>query len=445
VPVRVPVPVRIAPSPVAPALDPTVGAPPTRDEVKQYVDDYMEERSLFAPVPEDQRLERMGSLIDLSVILDTTVGTSQASDGALSEGIALGDHDPHVRGFNARNEEFVVTADVDPYFYGLLDVVYKLSEEGESVLELEEAYALSTSLPAGLQLKIGQFFTEFGRMNPVHPHAWQFLDYPVILGRVFGADGLRGQGLRVSWIVPSESVPLTVFAGVQNAVGDTQAPFFGADGDVIGNHEQQRHGVDSLGDFAWHVRVEGSHDFAGVHDGTLSVLGGVSVGLGPNGTGSGGRSRVYGADLFFKWKADRTEAGWPWIRWQTEYVSRHFEADGQDRDLPDGMGGLTTVHVDPFTYKDSGFYTELVFGFTRPWSLGVRYDHAMSNGAFAGDHDRISGALTYYPSEFSRIRLQVGYDDVQGLSTDHPGQDDGNFSVWLNFDYALGKHGAHKF
>ena len=75
----------------------------------------------------------------------------------------------------------------------------------------------------------------------------------------------------------------------------------------------------------------------------------------------------------------------------------------------------------------------------------MRYDHATSNGVFAGDHDRLSAALTYYPSHFSRIRLQVSYDDVAGLSTAFPGEHDGNFSVWLNFDFALGKHGAHKF
>ena len=256
-------PVEAATSPAAPvqnsapAPDPTDGViatpsspartpPTTRDEVKRYVDEYMEERSLFEPAPEEQRLVNTGTLIDLSVILDASLGTSRASSDTLSGGIALGDHDPHVRGFNARNEEFVVTADVDPYFYGLLDVVYKLSEDGESEFELEEAYALSTSLPAGLQLKIGQFFTEFGRMNPVHPHAWQFLNYPVILGRVFGSDGLRGQGLRLSWISPSDCVPVTLLAGVQNAVGETQAPFFGAAGDVVGNHEQQTHAVHSL-------------------------------------------------------------------------------------------------------------------------------------------------------------------------------------------------------
>ena len=37
--------------------------------------------------------------------------------------------------------------------------------------------------PANLQLKGGQFFTEFGRQNPQHPHSWAFVDQPLVLNR----------------------------------------------------------------------------------------------------------------------------------------------------------------------------------------------------------------------------------------------------------------------
>ncbi len=417
----------------------------TREEVTGVVEDYLTERDLFQGVPENAVIPSAGTLLDLSVVLDATVGTSTATDDALSGAIALGDHDPHVRGFNARNEEVVASADVDPYFYGFFDVVYKLSEEGESEFELEEAYALTTSLPCSLQLKIGQFFTEFGRLNPSHPHTWQFVNFPVILGRAFGADGLRGQGARLSWIVPHTCFPVTLLAGVQNARGETQVPFFGADGEEIGLHEYQHHDVKALDDLAYHFRAEASKDFRGVHCGTLSVLGGASFAIGPNGTGEGGRTRVYGGDLFLKWRADKSDAGWPWAQWQTEFLLRDFRAADQDRLVDDGLGGTMPVHVDAFDYIDKGFYSELVYGFHRPWSVGLRVDQAWSNGAYAGDHTRVSGALTYYPSEFSRIRLQVSYDDVTGLSSAFPRNVDGNWSVWLNFDFSLGKHGAHKF
>ena len=50
---------------------------------------------------------------------------------------------------------------------------------------------------------------------------------------------------------------------------------------------------------------------------------------------------------------------------------------------------------------------------------------------------RLSPNLTYYPSEFSKIRLQYNYDDRAQIGIDH--------SVWLQFEFLLGSHAAHKF
>jgi hypothetical protein len=66
-----------------------------------------------------------------------------------------GDHDPLVRGFTIPNEELTLDGAVDPYFKGFVDVVYKIDAAGESAFELEEAYILTSSLPANLQIKAG--------------------------------------------------------------------------------------------------------------------------------------------------------------------------------------------------------------------------------------------------------------------------------------------------
>ena len=50
---------------------------------------------------------------------------------------------------------------------------------------------------------------------------------------------------------------------------------------------------------------------------------------------------------------------------------------------------------------------------------------------------RISPNITWYPSEFSKIRLQYNYDDREGIGTDH--------SLWLQTEFILGAHAAHKF
>lgn len=404
----------------------------SNDLLHQEIEDYLAQRDLFSAELPNSKVAG-GSLIDISVILDATVGGSTASDEALAF-INLGDHDPKVRGFNVRNEELVLSADVDPYFYGFLDVVYKISEEGESEVELEEAYGLTTSLPANLQFKVGQFFTEFGRVNPTHPHSWEFLNFPIILGRVFGGDGWRGQGARISWLVPGVSFPITILAGVQNAKGETQASFLGVEGETVGAYTLMNESFHGLSDLAWNARVEASRDFA-AGEGTVTALLGFSFGYGPNGTGSDANTTLYGTDFYLKWKPARTDAGWPFVAWQTEFLWRDYDAAAQ----------TDPAVLAATLYKDWGFYTQVVWAFRRPWTAGIRYDYADSNGAYPGVAERVSIAVTYYTSEFARIRLQANWDFTDGLDVLVPGQSDRNFSLWINFDFSLGKHGAHKF
>jgi hypothetical protein len=189
-----------------------------------------------------------------------------------------------------------------------------------------------------------------------------------------------------------------------------------------------------LGDLAWNARIEASHDLVS-WQGTLTALLGFSFGYGPNGTGPDANTSIYGADLYVKWRPDRTEAGWPSVAWQTEFVWRDYDAAAQ-----------TDPTALPSTlYEDWGLYTQVVWAFRRPWTAGIRYDYADSNGAYPGAAERLSLALTYSTSEFARIRLELNWDFVDGLDVTVPGADDDAFGLWINFSFALGKHGAHKF
>src|SRR5216110_1059872 len=75
--------------------------------------------------------------------------------------IEVGDHDPQQRGFNARNIELAFDGAVDPYFEGFANIVFKLNNDNETEVEVEEAFMQTTSLPFNLQLKAGQFFAAF--------------------------------------------------------------------------------------------------------------------------------------------------------------------------------------------------------------------------------------------------------------------------------------------
>src|SRR5262245_35272939 len=103
----------------------------------------------------------------LNLSFDTLVaaGTSTSPD---VESLQSGGHDPSQRGFTAQNVEMVLEGAVDPYFLGQGNVVLQIGPDGETNVELEEAYLVSTSLPANLQVKAGMYFTEFGRLNAQH-------------------------------------------------------------------------------------------------------------------------------------------------------------------------------------------------------------------------------------------------------------------------------------
>lgn len=85
-------------------------------------------------------------------------------------GLQAGGHDPNQNGFTVQNVELAIGATVDPYLDAQANIVFQIDADGETVVELEEAYFITRNLPAGLQVKGGQHFTEFGRQNKQHPH-----------------------------------------------------------------------------------------------------------------------------------------------------------------------------------------------------------------------------------------------------------------------------------
>src|SRR6266513_2951745 len=125
----------------------------------------------------------------MNISLDGLFALAYSSARDLNH-IEVGDHDPQQRGFNARNTELAFDGAVDPYFEGFANIVFKLDNDNETEVEVEEAFMQTTSLPFNLQLKAGQFFAAFGRLNQVHPHAWEFVDTPLVNGLFLGADGL---------------------------------------------------------------------------------------------------------------------------------------------------------------------------------------------------------------------------------------------------------------
>ena len=348
--------------------------------------------------------------------------------------IQPGCHDPSQRGFSIRNAELALDGAVDPYFKAFANIVFMTDFEEETQLELEEAYALSSCLPYGLQAKAGRFYAEFGRQNTQHPHAWSFVDQPLVLNRMFGEDGLRQNGARLSWLAPTPNfTELTI--GMFNGQGADACSFrYTGEADTNGvnrvyGHATTASNLDGLGDFLFVPRLASAFDLT---DSQTLVLG-ASAALGPNDTGKDTYTMIYGVDAYWKWKPANAEAGWPFVTWQTEALARNFEA-----------GADETAGLPSETLRDWGLYSQVQWGFIRCWTAGLRGEYVTGNTSASTEANaeratttRVSPNVTWYPTEFSKIRLQYNHD-WREYAQDAD-------AVWLQLEFMLGAHAAHKF
>jgi hypothetical protein len=123
-------------------------------------------------------------------------------------------------------------------------------------------------------------------------------------------------------------------------------------------------------------------------------------------------------------------------------------------EVVDDNTGLPAV-LEGENLTDYGVYAQVLDGFTKGWVAGLRGDwvdgeeadyetrglsldgEPLGRDPLRAERWRISPNLTWYPSEFSKVRLQYNFDHRQDMGEDH--------SVWLQFEFLLGSHAAHKF
>ena len=355
----------------------------------------------------------------LNLSLDGLIAAGGSSEKDVP-GLQLGSHDPSRGGFTLQNVELVLDGAVDPYFTAQANVVFVESPDGESEIELEEFFATTSSLPHSLQVRAGHFYTEFGRLNAQHPHSWDFVDQPLSHARMFGADNLRASGARLSWLMPSPFYS-ELYLTIQNAFGATLTSFGWTEGEEVFGRMMGAGAVEDFGDLLYVPRYAVSID---VTD-NQTVLAGLSAAIGPNGTGEDGRTRLYGVDLFWKWKSPRAHQGFPFVKVQAESIWRRYRADGPVEVL-----------------EDWGAYAQMLWGFRLGWVAGARFDRMGGDEGptpdpFVEERERASANLTWFITEYSKLRLQYNHDTRSDF--------DNADSVWFQLELILGAHAAHKF
>ena len=345
-----------------------------------------------------------------------------------------GEIGPGERSFNLGESEVTFAASVDPYFSAALTVA--LSGEGE--IGVEEAFARTTSLPAGFAVKGGRFFSGFGYLNEIHAHAWDFVDQPLVYQAFYG--GQYGQdGVQVKWLAPTD---LFLEFGAETGNGGefpgTRLSRNGLNGATLFTHVGGDLG-DSIGwraGLSWMDLDAEDRGYEDVNSAGNAVVNSFT-----------GSSETWIADATLKWtpaSSTRRQA----LKLQAEYMRR-----SEDGSLAYDVEGAGLS--DSYRGRQDGWYVQGVYQFNPRWRFGLRYDEldsgstriglVQSGDLLASDFplllpaspSRITTMIDFSPSEFSRLRAQYAWDDSRDAETDR--------QLLLQYIYALGAHGVHKF
>ncbi|HWV37515.1 MAG TPA: hypothetical protein VN033_03455 [Vulgatibacter sp.] len=345
------------------------------------------------------------------------VGTFAAAAFTREPTLRLAAHEPLHDGPQLQEIELALQSNVDPFLRA--DVYFAITEEG---LEVEEAYATTLALPWNLQARAGHFYAPFGRFNQVHfLEMTPFVDMPLPNRRFFGGEQLRGTGAEASVLLPLPFF-LELRAAAITAGNEVS---FGVEGSEI------ERATDLLGV----ARAMASFELAD----RLTLNVGASVASGPNATSDpidegAHRTDVYGGDLYLRLR-DRSSRAFTAL--QSEFMYRRASAPGG-------------------RVEQSGVYAWLVRRFDAHWEAAVRGD-LLPDGSEAGRPEleeelgpflepisqwRVGGAISWYPTEFQRLRLQVNHDSGIRARGGHArsGQE-----FFLQYQFVIGAHGAHPF
>lgn len=348
-------------------------------------------------------------------------------------------------GFALNEIELVGSADIDDKFYGKVTLGLH-QDNGETEVDIEEAFFQTTALPHGFTVKGGTFFSELGYLNAHHKHAWDFADAPLVyralLGRQYGDTGLQAR-----WIAPIDTF---VELGAEWTRGDA-FPAGGSPQDGRGAAVLFAHvGGDIGASHSWQLGL--SHLST---DSVTTEFGGHAHGAADAADNEFlGDATVSGIDVVYKW-APNGNSKQRNLKIQAEYFSRELDGEFEyEQGANTGEGSLLA--------KQTGWYLQGVYQFVPRWRVGVRFDKLRSNnqqtataiGGFADDEELFEATgwadegveperqtlmLDYSNSEFSRLRLQYSTEDSR-----HAGEGKDN-QLFVQYVYSLGAHGAHRF
>ena len=315
--------------------------------------------------------------------------------------------------FSLDESEFAFQAAVDPY--AKADFFISFGKEAEPLVlppgqvdqevpgepenaglnaEIEEAYVTLLALPFSLQVKAGKWRSQFGKINSTHPHAYNFVTIPLMYENFFGPEGLKDEGVSVSWLLPNKAffqeLTVQVTAGPEEDASFTRAE----------NNKLL---------YLAHLK-----NFFDLNDNTTLELG-VSALTGPH-NAAGENSQMLAGDLTIKWKPVK----------RNRYKSFEF----MNEFLASKRQGVRDVN-------SIGFYSFARYQIAKRWFLGGLFDYAEYPDFSNFNRKAYSGIVQFFATEFQKVEFQYRYNNGNFFD---------NFSEFkLRAVFVIGAHGAHAY
>ncbi|MEO6526171.1 MAG: hypothetical protein ABIP93_06070 [Gemmatimonadaceae bacterium] len=335
--------------------------------------------------------------------------------------------------FGVREVELAVQAVVDPYFRG--DIFLGISDlEG---IGIEQAYLTSTSLPHQLEARFGRFLMPFGKQNTTHRHDLHTIEYPYVIQRFLGAEGLKGTGIMGSRVF----APFGFYQELQVIAVDR----LGERTDGISSAEPVNKSLAGLG---YSARLRNYVDLSEAANFELSFSGitgkreqplddayarqlqnGISAAL--------ARQTIIGADLTYRWR--------PLL----QGIYRSFILQGEvmrqinerSPGIPSTTGCVSCASASlGYAGPERDFTGAYVFARYQTGQrtfIGSRYDFLQDQEADGRTQHAGSVYLEWFPSEFSK--LLAGYEAVSPSGGTLVNR------LLLQAVFSLGPHKPHPF
>jgi hypothetical protein len=271
-------------------------------------------------------------------------------------------------------------------------------------LGVEEVYAtVLRGLPLDMNLRIGKYRAEFGKMNMTHPHAWPFITAPLVEERFLG-EALNDLGISASVLLPTGDVytKLTLDLLRGTAIGDATGIADTTGGSLYYANSGRLSSFFSLSDNS--DLEAGLSGYTGIHDPYH-------------------RDRFWYGNLDVKYKY--RPSAYTSLVVQGEYLlnTRITHLEGEQK------------------VTSSGFYIYADYQFAKIYSIGARIDWSESPYSMLDKASGFAVFAGYYPVEETLgLRLQYARTTTVVLGFSQTVN-----RIDLQLLFSLGPHKAHPF